>query len=161
MDIDWIMKILPVRITQIKPSHVKIIVAFLWWQVMVDCLAYENLLFVKPCVEWARGSMHKRDGCINLGENRTCLTISLAPITFAQLLKTSQLVTSVTEGRTQKLPKNVLRVSKHTDMTIHWKGLEEHFLMVPLVFRGKSIFRIFLRKKTSVLTLRVKLLTWH
>jgi hypothetical protein len=28
-----------------------------------------------------------------------------------------------------------LRLSKPTDMTIHWKALEEHFLMVPLVFR--------------------------
>jgi hypothetical protein len=38
------------------------------------------------------------------------------------------MVTSVTEGGTQKLPK---RLSKHTDMTIHWKALEEHFLLVP------------------------------
>jgi hypothetical protein len=30
------------------------------------------------------------------------------------------MVTSVTNG-----PKN-LRLSKHTDMTIHWKDLEEH-----------------------------------
>jgi hypothetical protein len=29
----------------------------------------------------------------------------------------------------------VLRLSKPTDMTIHWKALEEHFLMVPLVLR--------------------------
>jgi hypothetical protein len=39
-------------------------------------------------------------------------------------------------------PKN-FRLSKNTDMTIHWKGLEEHILMVPLVFlftdfRGKK-----------------------
>jgi hypothetical protein len=31
---------------------------------------------------------------------------------------------------------------KPTDMTIHWKALEEHFMMVPLVFqfdfRGKT-----------------------
>jgi hypothetical protein len=27
-----------------------------------------------------------------------------------------------------------LRLLKHTDMTIHWKALEEHLLMVPLVF---------------------------
>jgi hypothetical protein len=38
---------------------------------------------------------------------------------------------------------------KHTDMTIHWKALDEHFLMVPLVFRfnhywGKTaFFKIF------------------
>jgi hypothetical protein len=38
---------------------------------------------------------------------------------------------TVTKGRTWKLPK---RLSKPTDMTIHWKVFEEHFLMVPLVF---------------------------
>jgi hypothetical protein len=27
------------------------------------------------------------------------------------------------------------RLLKHTDMTIHWKALEEHFLMVPLVLQ--------------------------
>jgi hypothetical protein len=27
-----------------------------------------------------------------------------------------------------------LRLSKPTDMTIHWKALDEHFLVVPLVF---------------------------
>jgi hypothetical protein len=49
------------------------------------------------------------------------------------------------------------RLLKHTDMTIHWKALEEHFLMVPLVFwfthfrggGGNRIFRI--KKNTSVL----------
>jgi hypothetical protein len=35
------------------------------------------------------------------------------------------------QGRIQKY----LRLSEHTDMTIHWKALEEYFLMVPLVFR--------------------------
>jgi hypothetical protein len=54
-----------------------------------------------------------------------------------------------------------LRLTKHIDITIHWKGLEEHFLMEPLVFwfnhfQGeKLIFGIFI-KKTSVL----KELTW-
>jgi hypothetical protein len=43
------------------------------------------------------------------------------------------MVTSVTKGGTQKLPTN-LRLSKHTDMTIHWKALEEHLLMEPLSF---------------------------
>jgi hypothetical protein len=39
-----------------------------------------------------------------------------------------------------------LRLSKHIDMTIHWKALEAHFLMVhvPLVFR----FKHFQRKNT-------------
>jgi hypothetical protein len=36
------------------------------------------------------------------------------------------------------------RLMKPTDMTIHWKALEEHFLMAPLVFRlifeGKMYF---------------------
>jgi hypothetical protein len=44
------------------------------------------------------------------------------------------MATSVTKGVTQKLAKKI-GVSKHTNMTIHWKALEEHFLMVPLVFR--------------------------
>jgi hypothetical protein len=34
---------------------------------------------------------------------------------------------------TEIAPK-ILRFSKHTDMTIHWKALEDHFLMVQLVF---------------------------
>jgi hypothetical protein len=54
------------------------------------------------------------------------------------------MVTSVTKGATQKLPKEIKIV-----MTIHWKALEEDFLMVPLVFRcinflGKM--SIFLKK---------------
>jgi hypothetical protein len=28
------------------------------------------------------------------------------------------------------IAKKILRLSKHTDMTIHWKALEKHFLMV-------------------------------
>jgi hypothetical protein len=48
-----------------------------------------------------------------------------------------------------------LKWSQHTDMTIHWKALEEHFLMVPLnfdstIFRGKSIFLIFLKMPNSL-----------
>jgi hypothetical protein len=39
-------------------------------------------------------------------------------------------VTSVTEGGTQKLPTKVLKLLKHTDMTIHWKALEKHFLIM-------------------------------
>jgi hypothetical protein len=46
-------------------------------------------------------------------------------------------------------------MSKPTDVTIHWKALEKHFLMVPLVFkfnhfRGKINFLNF-SQKTSVL----------
>jgi hypothetical protein len=50
---------------------------------------------------------------------------------------------SKTDGEiAQKMP----RLSKLTDMTIHWKALEQHFLMVPLVFvfpffLGGCIFR--------------------
>jgi RNAse (barnase) inhibitor barstar len=44
------------------------------------------------------------------------------------------MMTSVAKGGTEKLRQN-LRLSKHTDLTIHWKALEEHFLMVPLDFR--------------------------
>jgi hypothetical protein len=47
------------------------------------------------------------------------------------------MATSVTQGqRMQKLPK---KFEKPTDMTIHWKALEEHFLMV-LFLGGKCIF---------------------
>jgi hypothetical protein len=54
-----------------------------------------------------------------------------------------------------------LMLSKHTDMTIHWKALEEHFLMVTLVFQfdsffgRKCIFLIF-SQKTSVLKKELK-----
>jgi hypothetical protein len=52
------------------------------------------------------------------------------------------MVTSVTEGGAQKLPKKNLRLSKPTDMTIHWKSLEEHLKrLVPK--RYKSIFVYF------------------
>jgi hypothetical protein len=45
------------------------------------------------------------------------------------------MVTSVANGGTQKLP-----MSEPTNMTIHWKALEEHFLMVPSVSRFKHFF---------------------
>jgi hypothetical protein len=62
-------------------------------------------------------------------------------------------VTSDNKGGTQKLP-NKFRLSKHTDMTIHWKALEEHFLMVPLLFRfshfqGENPFSEFFSKNLS------------
>jgi hypothetical protein len=34
-------------------------------------------------------------------------------------------------GRDTVIAQKNLKFSKPTDMTIHWKGLEEHFLMVP------------------------------
>jgi hypothetical protein len=46
------------------------------------------------------------------------------------------MVTSVTKAGEKNCPQNV-RLSKHTDKTIHWKAVDEHFLMVPLVFLGK------------------------
>jgi hypothetical protein len=46
--------------------------------------------------------------------------------------------------------KKTLRFSKHTDMTIHWKALEEHFLMVPLVLRGIMHFLNFSKKNYRV-----------
>jgi hypothetical protein len=56
------------------------------------------------------------------------------------------MVTSVTKVGTQKLPKNI--------KTIHWKALEEHFLMAPLVFRlthlwDKNAFSELFVKKLS------------
>jgi hypothetical protein len=53
----------------------------------------------------------------------------------------------MTKGKTQKL-----RLSKPTDMTIHWKATEEHFLMEPLVFRFNPFlgnFSEFLSKNIS------------
>jgi hypothetical protein len=48
-------------------------------------------------------------------------------------------------------PKN-LRLSKATDMTIHWKALGKHFQMVPFVsrfnqFSGENAFSVFSFKK--------------
>jgi hypothetical protein len=53
------------------------------------------------------------------------------------------------------LPPKYLRMSKPTDMTIHWKALDEHFMMLTLVFRfnhfwGEMHFLTF-SQKTSVL----------
>jgi hypothetical protein len=45
-----------------------------------------------------------------------------------------------TDGRDTEIAQN-LRLSKHSDMTIHWRALEEHFLMVPLVFRFNHFWR--------------------
>jgi hypothetical protein len=44
-----------------------------------------------------------------------------------------------------------LRLLKHTDMTIHWKALEEQFLMAPFnffiqPFSGKIHFLNFIKK---------------
>jgi hypothetical protein len=48
-------------------------------------------------------------------------------------------ICKMSKGRTPKLPKT-LRLLKPTDMTIHWKALEEHFLMVTfIVFRFNHI----------------------
>jgi hypothetical protein len=54
---------------------------------------------------------------------------------------------------TQKYAQNNERLSKPTDMTIHWKALE-HFLMVPFDFQfknwgGEVHFWIFFLHKTS------------
>jgi lysozyme family protein len=60
------------------------------------------------------------------------------------------MVTSVTE-----IAQNILRLLKYTDMTIHWKGLEEHYFYEGTIsfsiqsFSGKKInFLIFSLKKT-------------
>jgi hypothetical protein len=56
------------------------------------------------------------------------------------------------EGQDTEIGQTNLRFSKYNDMTIHWKALEEHFLMVPLVFGftlfwGKNIFSELFSKK--------------
>jgi hypothetical protein len=54
----------------------------------------------------------------------------------------------VTKGGTEKLPQK----NKIVDMTIHWKSLQEHILMVPLVFRFNHFWGkiIFLKKPQSL-----------
>jgi hypothetical protein len=56
-------------------------------------------------------------------------------------------VASVTKGRTQKLPER-LTIVEVTDMTIHWKVVEEHFLMV-VHFPVKNAFSEFFSKNLS------------
>jgi hypothetical protein len=44
-------------------------------------------------------------------------------------------VTKVT-GQVTEIAKNTLKIAEtYTNMTIHWKALEEQFMMVPLVCR--------------------------
>jgi hypothetical protein len=45
------------------------------------------------------------------------------------------------QGRDTEIAQNILRLSKPTDMTIHWNALGKHFLMVP--FRGINAFSVF------------------
>jgi hypothetical protein len=47
------------------------------------------------------------------------------------------MVSSVTNGVTEKLSKKIIKLSKPNSMTIHRKALEKHFRMVPLIFRFK------------------------
>jgi hypothetical protein len=60
----------------------------------------------------------------------------------------------------QKLGPCTSRLLKHTDMTIHRKALEEHFLMTTLAFRfihsqGKDTFSEFFSKNFSPKVLTV------
>jgi hypothetical protein len=64
----------------------------------------------------------------------------------------------IAQGQDTEIAQKHLRLSKDTDMTIHWKGLEEHFLMVhvPLVLRfnhfwGEIPFSEFFSQKTSII----------
>jgi hypothetical protein len=38
------------------------------------------------------------------------------------------------KGQDREIAKRFTRLLKPTNMTIHWKALEEHFWMIPLVF---------------------------
>jgi hypothetical protein len=67
------------------------------------------------------------------------------------------------QRRTTDIPPPNLGLLKPTDMTIHWKALEEHFLMVPLVFqfnhlRGERGFSEFFSKNLSPSSV---MLRWH
>jgi hypothetical protein len=53
---------------------------------------------------------------------------------------------------TEIAQKNLRSLSKHTNMTTHWKSLGEHFLMVhfvPLIRLGKMHFLNFSPKNIS------------
>jgi hypothetical protein len=52
-----------------------------------------------------------------------------------------QLIWFCHQGQDTDFAPQNLRLSKPTDMTIHWKGLEEHFLMVPLDFQFNHFWR--------------------
>jgi hypothetical protein len=56
------------------------------------------------------------------------------------------------QGQDTEIAPKTLRLSKPTDMTIHWKALGKDFLMVPLPvllrFRGKNAFSVFSSKKS-------------
>jgi hypothetical protein len=61
------------------------------------------------------------------------------------------MATSVTRGGTQKLPK-YFRLSKYTNMTIHWKALQEHYGTISLSsqpFFGKMCLLNFSEKNLS------------
>jgi hypothetical protein len=54
----------------------------------------------------------------------------------------------VQENKCKLIPcPKVLRLSKPTDMTIHLKALEEHFLMVPLVSDQEELRKNRMRKQ--------------
>jgi hypothetical protein len=56
------------------------------------------------------------------------------------------------QGQDREIAQKIKIVETYADMTIHWKALEEHFLMVPLVlqfnhFQGTIHFLKFSPKK--------------
>jgi hypothetical protein len=92
---------------------------------------------------------------VRLERNSNVLGFGIAFYCGLLILK-ELMATSVTKGGTQKLPgPKILRLSKPTDMSIHWKALEEHFLMLSSVFRfnhiwGEKAFSEFFSKIPSL-----------
>jgi hypothetical protein len=64
------------------------------------------------------------------------------------------------KGGAQKLPQIFLRLSKPTDMAIHWKDLEEHFLMVSLVFQFNHEMPTTVKLKIKYPDFNRKKTTW-
>jgi hypothetical protein len=50
------------------------------------------------------------------------------------------------QGRDTEISQKFKTVETYTDITIHWKALEVHFLMVPLVFRFQFSGKFFFNK---------------
>jgi hypothetical protein len=85
----------------------------------------------KKCFRWDHLTLKKQFFTANLGVGPNlgmgCIHYCVKRREFYVIER--PMVTSATKGGTQKFPKK-LRLSKPTDMTIHWKALGEHFLMV-------------------------------
>jgi hypothetical protein len=56
------------------------------------------------------------------------------------------------QGRDTEIVQNILRLSKPTDMTIHWKGLGKHFLIL-ITKKGVNLSSCVLAKPKQLLSI--------